>query len=40
MRTLHRIQTASLRFAPHWFLCVLLGAYVSINLVAPASVVI
>lgn len=38
MRTLRQIQTASLRIAPHWFLCVVLGAYVAMNLAAPAIV--
>lgn len=34
MRTLRRIQSASLRVGPHWFLCVLLGAYVAMNMVS------
>jgi hypothetical protein len=36
MRTLRRIQAVSLHVAPHWFLCVLLGAYVSMQLVNAA----
>jgi hypothetical protein len=40
MRTLRRFQTASLRVAPHWFLCVLLGAYVAMNMVTPAAITI
>jgi hypothetical protein len=40
MRTLRRIQSVSLRIAPHWFLCVLLGAYVAMNMATPAVVVI
>ena len=31
MRTLRRIQTASLRFAPQWFICVFFGAYVTMQ---------
>ena len=40
MRTLRRIQTASLRVAPHWFLCVLLGAYVAMNMLTTGAVLV
>lgn len=39
MRTLRQIQAVSLRIAPHWFLCVILGAYVAMNMAAPGLVV-
>jgi len=39
MRTLRQIQAASVRVAPHWFLCVILGAYVAMNIAAPTMVV-
>ncbi|MEZ6028473.1 MAG: hypothetical protein R3C46_01885 [Hyphomonadaceae bacterium] len=39
MRTLRRIQAASLRVGPQWFLCVFLGAYVAMQMVAPTVVV-
>ena len=38
MRTLRNIRTASLRVAPHWAMCVILGAYFSVKLVSPATV--
>jgi len=39
MATLRRIQAASVRVAPHWFLCVFLGAYVAVQLATPAVVI-
>jgi hypothetical protein len=39
MRTLRRIQTASLRFAPQWFICVFFGAYVTLQVVTPGVVI-
>lgn len=39
MATLRRFQTASLRVAPHWFLCVFLGAYVALQITTPSVVV-
>jgi len=39
MRTLRRIQATSLRFAPQWFLCVFFGAYVTLQVVTPGTVV-
>lgn len=38
MRTLRNIRTVSLRVAPHWAICVILGAYVSVKLVSPATI--
>ncbi len=40
MRTLRRIQAVSLRVAPQWFLCVFLGAYVTMQVAAPGSLAI
>jgi hypothetical protein len=37
MRTLRRIQTASLRVAPNWAFCVILGAYFSLQIVSPST---
>jgi len=34
MRTLRRIQAVSLQVAPHWALCVILGAYFSMQIAA------
>ncbi len=39
MRTLRQIQSVSLRVGPHWFLCIFLGAYVTMNLAAPGVVI-
>lgn len=39
MRTLRRIQAVSVRIAPHWFLCVFLGAYVAVHMVAPQTLI-
>jgi hypothetical protein len=39
MRTLRQIKSASLRVGPHWFLCVFLGAYVTMNLAVPGVVI-
>lgn len=36
MATLRRIQAASVRVAPHWFLCVFIGAYVAVQIAAPS----
>lgn len=38
MRTLRNIRTVSLRIAPHWAMCVILGAYFSMQLAAPATI--
>jgi hypothetical protein len=38
MRALRRIQAVSLRVGPQWFLCVFLGAYVAMQMTAPAVV--
>lgn len=38
MPTLRQIQAVSLRIGPHWFLCVVLGAYVAMHVAAPAIV--
>lgn len=40
MRTLRRIQAASLRVAPQWFLCVFLGAYITMQVATSGSLVI
>lgn len=37
MRTLRRIQAVSMRIAPQWFLCVFLGAYVTMQLAVSGS---
>jgi len=39
MRTLRRIQTASLRLAPNYALCIILGAYVAMQLVVKSAFV-
>jgi hypothetical protein len=39
MRTLRRIQTASLRLAPNYALCIILGAYVAMQLVVKGAFV-
>jgi len=39
MRTLRHIQAASVRIAPHWFLCVVLGAYIAMNAAVPSVVI-
>jgi hypothetical protein len=36
MRTIRRIQAASIKVAPHWFFCVFMGAYVAMKLMAPS----
>lgn len=38
MRTLRNIRTVSLRIAPQWAMCVILGAYFSLQLVNPATI--
>lgn len=38
MRTLRNLGTASMRIAPQWAMCVILGAYFSVKLVSPATV--
>ncbi len=40
MRTFRRIQAASLRVAPQWFLCVFLGAYVAMQMASSNSTAI
>jgi len=40
MATLRRIQTASMRVAPHWFLCVFLGAFVALQLASPSALIL
>ena len=40
MRTLRRIQAASLRVAPQWFLCVFLGAYITMQVATSGSLAI
>jgi hypothetical protein len=40
MATLRRIQTASMRGAPHWFLCVFLGAFVALQLASPSALIL
>jgi hypothetical protein len=37
MRTLRRIQAASVHIAPSYCLCIILGAYFSLKIVAPAT---
>ena len=37
MRTLRRIQAVSLRVAPQWFLCVFLGAYITMQVATSGS---
>ena len=39
MATLRRIQVASVRVAPHWFLCIFIGAYVTAQLATPGVLV-
>lgn len=39
MRTLRRIQAVSVRIAPHWFLCVFLGAYVAMQMASPQIII-
>jgi hypothetical protein len=39
MATLRRIQAASMRIAPHWLLCVFLGAYVAMQIATPTVIV-
>ncbi|HPN04876.1 MAG TPA: hypothetical protein PK050_03645 [Hyphomonadaceae bacterium] len=38
MRTLRNISTASMRIAPQWVMCVILGAYFSAQLVNPGVI--
>jgi len=38
MRTLRRIHAVSLRVAPQWAMCVILGAYFSMRLVNPGAI--
>jgi hypothetical protein len=38
MRTLRNIRAASFRIAPHWAMCVILGAYFSVQMVSPAAI--
>ena len=38
MRTLRTIHAVSLRVAPHWAICVILGAYFSIQLISPVTI--
>ncbi len=38
MRALRQIQAMTLRVGPQWFLCVFLGAYVAMQLTAPAVI--
>ena len=38
MRTLRNIRSVSLRVAPHWAMCVILGAYFSIQLISPVTI--
>jgi hypothetical protein len=40
MATLRRIQTASTRVAPHWLLCVFLGAFVALQLASPSALIL
>jgi len=39
MRTLRNIRTVSMRVAPQWAMCVILGAYFSVKLLSPATIV-
>ena len=39
MATLRRIQAVSVRIAPHWLLCIFLGAYVALQFATPSIVV-
>jgi hypothetical protein len=39
MATLRRIQAASVRVAPHWFLSIFLGAYVTLQMATPSAIV-
>ena len=38
MRTLRNIRTVSMRVAPHWAMCVILGAYFSVQLASPGTI--
>ena len=38
MTTLRRIRAVSLHVAPHWVVCVILGAYFSMQMVSPAAI--
>ncbi len=38
MRTLRRIHAVSLRLAPHWIFCVILGAYFSVQMAKSAAI--
>lgn len=38
MRTLRNLRTVSMRIAPQWAMCVILGAYFSVQLVSPATI--
>ncbi len=39
MASLRRIKAASVRVAPHWFLCIFLGAYVTLQMATPSVIV-
>lgn len=39
MRTLRRIQAVSVRVAPHWFLCVFLGAYLAMQMATTQTLI-
>jgi hypothetical protein len=39
MRTFRKIQTAAVHVGPQWLLCVFFGAYVAMQLAAPATIV-
>jgi hypothetical protein len=39
MATLNRIKAASVRIAPYYVLCVLMGAYVSLHAVSGVQVI-
>jgi hypothetical protein len=38
MRTLRNIGTAYMRIAPHWAMCVIVGAYFSMQLANPGVI--
>jgi hypothetical protein len=38
MRTLRTIHAVSLRVAPHWAICVILGAYFSVQMAGSATI--
>ncbi len=38
MRTLRNLGTASMRIAPQWAMCVILGAYFSVQMVSPGVI--